>query len=384
MRTWLLLGLICGCIDSKGGDSDSDGDADSDSDTDAGTDGEPDCEPDPSAGAGTADVDLLFMVDNSNSMREEQANLTANFDGIVRPLVDPPDDDGDGEADWTAASSLHVGVISSDMGTSGYPVSSCDNPDRGSDGILQSLPRLEGCDATYPRFLTYDAAAPDPDLAQDFSCIASLGTGGCNFEQQLAAVEKALTVHAQPGAANDGFLRPDALLAVVVVTDEDDCTVASPEIFSDDDTLGSLNLRCFNNPELLRPTSDLVDALVGLKPDPDQIVFAAITGIPADLVPIDEAAFDSGDVQCGSIFDEILADPRMQEVVDDSVEGGGNRLVPACDSELGTATPARRIVEVVRDLDARGVGGLVQSICQPDWSPVARAIARTIQARIGG
>src|SRR5215510_6653175 len=52
------------------------------------------------------DVDLLVMVDNSSSMREEQANLTGNLPQMVQELTE-------GER---KARSLHVGVISSDMG----------------------------------------------------------------------------------------------------------------------------------------------------------------------------------------------------------------------------------------------------------------------------
>jgi hypothetical protein len=58
--------------------------------------------------------------------------------------------------------------------------------------------------------------------------MASVGSGGCGFEHPLEAVYRAL--HDCPSDANCtipanlGFLRPDALLAVVWVTDEDDCS----------------------------------------------------------------------------------------------------------------------------------------------------------------
>src|SRR5689334_13152263 len=36
------------------------------------------------------DVDLLMMVDNSGSMRENQANIMAQFEPMIRQLISPP------------------------------------------------------------------------------------------------------------------------------------------------------------------------------------------------------------------------------------------------------------------------------------------------------
>ena len=245
-------------------------------------------------------------------------------------------------------------------------------------------PSVAGCDAEYPPFLTYDAKAPDPDIGIDFECIATLGTGGCGFEQQLAAVEKAVTVHAAPGAANDGFLRPDAILAVLLVTDEDDCSAQDSRIFGDDDTLGLLNLRCFNNPEMVQDVEGFVDGLLSLKPGrPYRVVAAGLVGVPMDLVALSEADLASDDIMTREDFDAILADPRMEETIDYSPEGGGNRLVPSCDIPgLGIAFPPQRIIRFIRDVDAAGNGGLVQSICQVDVRAAMRALGRVIQSRL--
>ena len=96
------------------------------------------------------EVDLLFMVDNSNSMREEQANLTANMGDLIGALTAPPDENGDGVPDWQPVSSLHIGVISSDMGTSGFPVTTCDNADRGDDGNARGERLLQQLEAGAP------------------------------------------------------------------------------------------------------------------------------------------------------------------------------------------------------------------------------------------
>ena len=62
-------------------------------------------------------------------------------------------------------------------------------------------------------------------------CIAALGEDGCGFEQQLLSVTHALgadnfdaTGRPQPPQENEGFLRDDAYLAIIFITNEDDCS----------------------------------------------------------------------------------------------------------------------------------------------------------------
>jgi hypothetical protein len=58
-------------------------------------------------------------------------------------------------------------------------------------------------------------------LAQTLGCMAQVGDKGCGFEHHLEAVYRALH---DPIPENAGFLRDGALLAVVLVTDGDDCS----------------------------------------------------------------------------------------------------------------------------------------------------------------
>ena len=49
-----------------------------------------------------------------------------------------------------------------------------------------------------------------------FTCIAAVGETGCGFEQQLAAITRALGADGKPAPAeNQGFLRADAFLFIV-------------------------------------------------------------------------------------------------------------------------------------------------------------------------
>ncbi|MCS6797209.1 MAG: hypothetical protein NZ898_01545 [Myxococcota bacterium] len=343
-------------------------------------------------------VDLLLMVDNSGSMAEEQASLAEQIPRLVRALV-TGDADDDGVVDFRPVQDLHVGVITPDMGTGGHRVPTCHEPLFGDDGVLRTdAPVGRGCGPRYPSVLSYSPGVEPDAFARDVSCVARRGTGGCGFEQQLEAVLKALTPSSSPlrfqagtrghgDGANAGFLRPDSLLAIVMLTDEEDCSVADPELFAPFTTVypGDMNLRCFLYPSAVHPIARYVDGLRALRADePGLLLFAAITGVPVDLVD----GVGDPPPETYDYFARILADPRMQERPDPS----GMGLVPSCDVPgRGVAMPPRRIVAVAsalqtgldgsgRSVPSGGAShGIVQSICQADFTPVARAIV----ARIG-
>jgi hypothetical protein len=314
---------------------------------------------------GAAKLDLLFMIDDSNSMAQEQANLTQNFGRLVDALVDPPDRNDDGYPDWEPLEDMHVGVVSSDVGTGGHVVQTCDDPAVGDDGALLHAgnTRLEGCVEDYPPYLE----GPRDGLPEEFTCIATLGTGGCGFEQQLESVRRALVDRI--AGPNAGFLRDDTALAIVMVTDEDDCSASNPAIFDPSrDDLGVMNLRCHRYPELITPTDVFVDAFLSLRVNPQRLTVAAITGVPRDLLVGMGPVFEVAD------FDAILDAPGMQFVVD------GKRLIPSCDvAGLGEAIPPRRIVQVLRDVASESPGSAyLGSICSPDWTDTVEGLAASI------
>ena len=59
-----------------------------------------------------------------------------------------------------------------------------------------------------------------------FQCFAPQGISGCGWESPLEAMARALDNMQNPERPEYGFLRPDALLAVLIVTDEVDCSVS--------------------------------------------------------------------------------------------------------------------------------------------------------------
>lgn len=61
------------------------------------------------------------------------------------------------------------------------------------------------------------------DLQQKFSCAGQVGTGGDGNERPMQTMVAALSDSLNaPGGCNDGFLRDDALLVIVIITDEED------------------------------------------------------------------------------------------------------------------------------------------------------------------
>lgn len=338
-------------------------------------------------------VDLLFVIDNSNSMGEEQARLTEALPTFLSQLVDPPDTDGDGISDWLPITDLQVGIVTTDMGTGGFTVPTCARSDFGDDGLLRATGNtgLPGCMATYPTFLSYapGGSSSVAGFAFDVGCVATAGTGGCGFEQPLEAALKALS----PGVAtselvdppvffrgtlghgdreNDHFVRPDTLLAVVVITDEEDCSASDPELFNPTSSVypTTFNLRCFAHADrALHPVSRYVEGLAALRLGrPDLLAFALIAGVPNDLAP--------GGPLTDADFDRILGDPRMTQHYDPTMP---TRLAAACSSGLGDAFPAPRLVEVARGLGAERAS--IASICQESYLSVAADISRLFGRR---
>jgi hypothetical protein len=332
------------------------------------------------------ELDVLLMVDDSGSMGEEQASLVRELPRIAEVLA-TGDLDGDGMQDFPAVASLHLGVVSSDMGTAGFRIPTCDGPS-GDDGILRTAGNttLAGCGELYPSFATYDADDPSADgraFASDVGCVAVLGVSGCGFEQQLEASLKAITpstsaIRFEGGSvghadgANDGFLRDGSVLAVLSITDENDCSAADAELFDPTSSTYTedLNLRCFLHPGALHPASRYADGLLATRRAPADLVFGLIAGIPEDLA---SATPD---------YDAILRDPRMVERIDPAMP---TRLAPSCDEEgRGVAFPPTRLVEVARQIDAAGGAAVIQSICQGDFTPAVSAILTRVSARVAG
>ena len=329
---------------------------------------------------GGQEWELLFVIDDSGSMSEEQASLVAELPRLLNALLSGGDP-ATGIA-FLPVRSLRVGVITTDMGTG--PIGACGRM-FGDDGVLLTEGNTAdpSCMALYPSWLDFAAdTGQDPsDFAHDVSCVASaVGTGGCGFEQQLDATLKALTPSTSGltfaestvghgDGQNAGFLRESSGLAIITLTDEDDCSSTDTELFVEGSPHfdPNLNLRCFQYPEVLHPLSRYVDGLLALRNGP--LVYAPITGIPVDLQP------DPTRPQAPQI-DALLEDERMIERVDPM---DGTQLVASCDTPgRGKAFPPRRIARLTAMLEEQGAEVALGSICQESLAGPIDALLRAI------
>ncbi|MBN1773447.1 MAG: hypothetical protein JXB32_19450 [Deltaproteobacteria bacterium] len=325
---------------------------------------------------GIVEVDIVVLVDNSGSMAQEQAQLAARFRDLINELVNPTIDSVTGRPEHPPVEDLNIGVISSDMGTMDHVVSTCSNSSIGDNGCFRSTSSVSGCSSSYPTFLSRNednAGTYTPDqMATDFACIAELGTRGCGFEQQLKAMRQATTTNVVAGGCNAGFLRTSSLIALIFVTDEEDCSVRPDhrEMFDQDRTdLGHLNIRCFAHPEFVEPWEEYVTAFRSLRPAEEQekIVLGMIIGVPPDAP------------QCIGPGDELtgcLAVPAMAEMVDPATP---SQLVPSCNTSMGLAFPPRRFIQVAQ---AFGDSAYVDSICKPEWNDAISGITDKLVERL--
>ena len=185
----------------------------------------------------TSEVDVLWVVDNSVSMASEQERVAAGFATFAASL----------EASNVEA---HIGVISTDMEP--------DNPERAM--LVGDPPVLE-------RVLDADAL---------FAERVQLGIDGSGKEKGIAAAIAAVSEPLVSGA-NAGFVRPDATLLLVFVSDEDDC--------SDGDALyDEPPEACYTQPEALVPVEDLHRELVEARAGAP-VLAAGLLGPPGDTCP---------------------------------------------------------------------------------------------------
>jgi len=196
-------------------------------------------------------LDILFVIDNSGSMGEEQRNLAKNFPFLIDRLRTLTDNQGS-----PIHADVNIMVTTTDFGhplctpfykpgyapAKGAPITTACT-DRLADftGIGGNAPSIpEACTdvcspgaAAVPMdpFIHFDLNGDniiDPDgmgdpVADALACIGPQGIDGCGMEAGLETMLQAL----EPGKPwNSGpapFLREGAALAIIMLSDEEDC-----------------------------------------------------------------------------------------------------------------------------------------------------------------
>jgi hypothetical protein len=224
-------------------------------------------------------IDLLFMIDNSSSMADKQFLLSMAVPDLVGRLVDPVcidpmtgqqvgvrSSDGScarGEPEFDPIKDIHIGIITSSLGGHGAN-GVCVDPDPtralSHNDDHGHLVARDNMDMQVPTFMSQgflnwnptSMAGQTPDaITKPFaSMVTGVGQHGCGYEASLESIYRflmepepyqAVTVNAAQnppvGIAvlsgidqvllqqRSDFLRPDSAVAVVMLTDENDCSI---------------------------------------------------------------------------------------------------------------------------------------------------------------
>jgi hypothetical protein len=297
-------------------------------------------------------VDVLIVVDNSGGMETPQTWLATTIDTLIGGLKALP------------GVNFRVGVTTTDMGVGPYQNAGCtDTGHQGSLLIPPECPRPKGG----VRFVEQVGSVVNVSGSAEaaVSCYVQQGSGGCGFEQPLKAMKAALT------QANKGFLRPGAALAVVVLTNEDDCSAAKDSLFDPYDSgLGPYSsYRCFQYGVLcsgqqppLEATvlggcqpgqqwlhdvkTEYADPILGLRP-PGWTSILVIAAPPRKTITVEQVGYNP---------------PQFQ--VKESCNAGGMYGMPAPRLEQFVAL----------------TGGELASVCGGNYRPALSSLSSRIQA----
>ncbi len=302
-------------------------------------------------------TDILFVIDDSGSMREEQEKVAAQLEGFVAALASGP-----------VENDFRVGVVTTAV-TQNF-VRSCDptSDDTELSGYPDASGRLQpatlpGDDRDGPTILSYR----DDDLVDRFAALVRRGTEGSGQEMGLEAMRLAIT---GPLGEEQDFLRPGARLLVVIVTDEDDCsdpTGTAVALTATSCGLGS----CETDADC---TADGAYCLDHRGTRTCQVNQCETTAGRAALEPVDRYVellqnLDDGTGR-GLMRETFLAVIGPADV--DSGEPA--RCSAGSDEAYGVGVRYRQAV------DAMGDNGTIASICADDYGDALLRIAELVEA----
>ncbi len=358
-------------------------------------------------------VDILVVVDNSGSMGEEQGKLSRALEELASTLVAV--EGLDFRIAFTTTDNGNPWCTTADTGR--LKLSSCrtrldDFVATSPDGVLDAS--AEGCldvcgldevTAHNPWLERIDGVGNVEDLAAAIACAAPQGITGCGYEQPLESMRKALLRTSVAGDPSEGFVRADAALAVVVLTDEADCShnPAAESVFyepssfwhgdgtppsslcwdagvvctgGDDqawDECHPANKTLAGAPAsdatdaVLHPVQRYVDALMAIDQAKQpylvepSVGMVLVAGVPED--------FQAGGVP--------VSYPRTGP--DDFVDLFG--VGPGCTTASGQAAPPVRLHEVANAFPGR-VGANVSSVCEVGYDPALAPIVALASAPV--
>jgi len=262
-------------------------------------------------------LDILFVIDNSGSMKEEQEAVARELTAFIDQIKQA----GGVRQDF------HIGVVT----TSVYQHST----QNGVEWFLP-YPKQAGRLRPVPNFLPdggveYETdnerilVGDDPEVVAKFQKLVQQGTYGSGQETPWEAVRLALTgaLATMPADAggNGGFLRDRARLLVTVVSDEDDCSeMVRPSLVkvSDDPAVNE----CSKQSNLLTSVSEyhriLNEEIVNSDGTRKEVIYAAIAPVGIDTKAAQEIVEDGKvkNIDCPTSNQGGMRERQMAEMFD--------------------------------------------------------------------
>jgi hypothetical protein len=347
------------------------------------------------------EIDILFVIDDSPSMKPKQEALRQRFASLMEPLA--------ALAARGAPSKLHIGVITTDLGAGPEPIrpGTCSPGGKGARLVAKGAAGGDCVGPVGKPFIDWDQTRSDGSgmpasnlpagrsLQETFSCIAAVGDQGWGFEQPLEAARRA--IHGGDLiTGNEGFFRPNAILVVVFVTDEDDCSADAADLFAPPSaSMGDRDsFRCVRygvmtgEPGMLVPLGATNGRLDDVRP--------ATKDVGGKLIEVDDyidfftRPLRDGGAKAGGADDIILArisaptTPFETIVGIENLNGAHLPCAPgktckplvqrSCVEGPLFGDPAVRLNTVVNALPSR----VESSICAADYRPALEDIAQRI------
>ena len=260
----------------------------------------------------TSKVDILWVVDSSGSMQEEQSYLGQNFASFISQVAKSNAD-------------FQIGVTTTDV---------CDDQDPSLVSLnLRRCPTPSGTATTHLRGSLVGQigqkvlSRTTSNLENKFTTYSNVGINGSGYEHGLTAAKMA--IEKSLAGQNENLVRKDAFLAVIVVSDEEDDGIG----------LG------------------MTDAYSG-----QNYIHAGLTDYrytTDDFIRDIHAAKGIGKFSVSAITGTRLADGSMCTSAHSKPLEEGTQYIQA----------------------AQGTGGIVQSICDTNWSASLSAIGQDIAAQ---
>lgn len=334
-------------------------------------------------------LDVLFVIDNSASMCRAQANLTRNLDRLF---------------DLTNRVDIRLAVTSTDLSDSAHrgafltaPAAPVAQPQcLDTDGV-PFVPQTAGCaDRALSPILRLPYGGSVEELAEaraDLACMTTLGTRGDDVGRGLEAMRLALSCGG-PNAdrfaaccvdgafdptctAEVDFLRPEAVLMVVFLSDTDDCSAPDTNRAPQDVD------RCAWQRDELTPVDEYVRFLAHLKPRPsEQILVAPVVGGRLVTAEGDLVVFDAGPYpQPACDPNDAAYDPAL-DFTDACCPGGRCRgpVRASCESESVVSAAGYRYLDFEETFTGRACpageppGPDCLSICSNEYSVFGRLL----------